>query len=181
PSNAVYFNNTASYSVAGASTLSAVTAGYSASPVTNTCQFKCGNSSSWIGGSCVPQVTWNGYVFRPYDVTLAYIGSTVTHNTHADICNVYGKKAPGSSWNGASTSGGYCRPENRSFYVVTSNCNWCTTFAPPFTGYSGNIIQPCHVSGEAHRWNGTSWENRGSGGIGNWGVFISGDKVLCAD
>ncbi|MDD2745337.1 MAG: hypothetical protein PHU93_02255, partial [Candidatus Gracilibacteria bacterium] len=55
PSNAVYFNNTTNYSLVSApsgTSLSAVTAGYSASPVTNTCQFKCGGGFSWNGGSC---------------------------------------------------------------------------------------------------------------------------------
>ncbi|MDD2745871.1 MAG: hypothetical protein PHU93_05010, partial [Candidatus Gracilibacteria bacterium] len=68
PSNAVYFSNTASYSLVSApsgTSLSAVTAGYSASPVTNTCQFKCGGGFSWNGGSCgeTPLYTFTSHTF----------------------------------------------------------------------------------------------------------------------
>ena len=57
PTGSVYFNTTASYSLSSASggtSLNAVTAGYFASPATNTCQYKCntGWGYAWDGSAC---------------------------------------------------------------------------------------------------------------------------------
>lgn len=70
PGNAAYYNSTTSYSLVAAAngtTLVATSAGYSASPTANTCQYKCGSGYGWNGSSCVAngsQCTstqyWNG-------------------------------------------------------------------------------------------------------------------------
>lgn len=51
PVNAIYANNSTSYSVANANTLSAVAAGYRASPTANTCQWSCNGSSIYNSGN----------------------------------------------------------------------------------------------------------------------------------
>ncbi|MDD2745135.1 MAG: hypothetical protein PHU93_01230, partial [Candidatus Gracilibacteria bacterium] len=112
PSNAVYFNNTASYSVAGASTLSAVTAGYSASPVTNTCQFKCGGGFSWNGGSCVineirivPACAGCRTIVLVLANTAHTIGGADSYSTYNAICTNYGYQVP--KHNGSSSQGNW--------------------------------------------------------------------------
>ncbi len=61
PANAWYHNNTTSYTLVNApnwTTLSAVSALYNASPVANTCQYKCQTWYYWNWSSCVLQ--WSG-------------------------------------------------------------------------------------------------------------------------
>jgi hypothetical protein len=73
PANAAFFNSTVSYSLTNASggtSLNAVTAGYSASPATNTCQWKCGTGNNYVGGVCeVPLYAFTNHTFTPCGAT----------------------------------------------------------------------------------------------------------------
>ncbi len=56
PANAVYYGSATGYTLTGASSgtpLSAVTAGYSATPTANTCQYACATGYSYMNGSCL--------------------------------------------------------------------------------------------------------------------------------
>jgi len=135
--------------------------------------------ASWTSTTYSVTHAWRSWGI--YLVPSSLHGIAISHNTNRTACQEYGKIPAGSSWSSASRFDWYCRPENGSFYVVTSGCNWCTSFFPALTGRSENVIQPCHITNEWHRWNGTSWENRWSGWIGNWGTWKPWDYVLCAD
>ena len=66
--NAVYFNDTTSYSLIEAVGWTDLTAWHNATPTENTCEFKCDNSYSWSWSSCdlVVSYTWpdTGILFR---------------------------------------------------------------------------------------------------------------------
>ena len=72
PSNAVYYNGTASYSLAGAANGTSLTASYNAGAITtNTCQFNCSGGYSWNGSACI---------LNTFTVTCA--GTNVTQISH---------------------------------------------------------------------------------------------------
>ncbi len=110
-----------SYSLAaapGGTTLSAVTAGYSATPTTNTCQYNCATNYGWNGSACVNvsgactnlpsnAVYYSGGVGysltnAPYgtslDATVAGYSASPTPNTCQYNCNT----GAGYVWGGSS-------------------------------------------------------------------------------
>ena len=122
PSNSVYYNNTASYSLANApygTTLVATTAGYSASPTVNTCQYGCASGYGWVGGSCLANVSGactslpSGAQYynssTSYSISNALNGTTLNALTagysSSPTTNTCQFKCPsGYNWDGGSSS-----------------------------------------------------------------------------
>ncbi len=97
PANALFYSATGSYSLVnatGGTTLDAITAGYTATPPVNTCQYNCNSGYSWNGTSCIlitrypgcdtdDVVLSNGQVWSACNAgaTLAYTGATILDGT----------------------------------------------------------------------------------------------------
>ena len=91
PSNAVYYNGTASYSLAGAALGTTLTASNVSGSITaNTCQFNCSGGYSWNGSSCIvstPTVTCTGVgvVQISHQCTFPYAGGSQTSSTSQSL------------------------------------------------------------------------------------------------
>lgn len=128
PTNAVFYNNTGSYSLTNASgwtTLNALTAWYLASPTINTCQFKC---NSWYTNS------WSTCVSS---IPQAPTADTITYKTDTSIEWRYLSSPWATYYN--------------LFYWATLMYSWALlysnkTFLTPNTTYNFNV-KACNIVG----------------------------------
>ncbi|MDD2745403.1 MAG: hypothetical protein PHU93_02595 [Candidatus Gracilibacteria bacterium] len=116
PSNAVYFNTTTSYSVSGATTLNALTAGYTTNPLVNTCQYKCNGTNVWNGSSCIaaPLYTFTSHTFTN--------------------CGVNGMSGPSLSTCRSSYGGGVAWAQDTTNNYLNMTTNGIQLWTVPSTG-----------------------------------------------
>ena len=100
PSNALYANSGTTYSLANApigTSLSAVTAGYSASPASNTCQWRCSDTYGYSGTNCVAITSLVPTLSSNTSASPIVVSATTAHwNSDLQPWKAFNKDA--SSW-----------------------------------------------------------------------------------
>jgi len=182
PANAVYYNNTTSYSINQTYTDASgwqppSTAYYDATPDENTCGFKCNTNYTWNGSICAADTrvvsctglpanaewntvssitqTWNGSAWAP--------SSTGTYNTTPSTTECRFKCVSGHSWNGSACIAAYCGDG------IAGNST-----IPAFTETFESGVRPSYSSGT--EWSiATDQKHSGTYSIKSNTVYWSGD------
>ena len=169
PSNASWYNGTASYSFDQYYTGSSwptVATGYAASPASGSCQYKCNSGYGWTGTACLlnpvtigtgtgtqypPLSTYYNYIRSDAIYTAAEIGRTGTisqiawnisntHNTRDATLNIYLRTTTGTTPSTTWSITGATLVYSTTTYRPTAT-GWRTlTLSTPFN-YTGNNLE----------------------------------------
>lgn len=105
PANAVYFNDTTSYTGSNVTSLAVSSSDYRASPAVNTCQFKCASWYTWNNTSCiVPFAVLDASFTYTWNSVQSY---TVPANVYSIKVKAWGAGGGAGVWGGYGGAGGY--------------------------------------------------------------------------